>query len=146
MTREATARVLGAMATTAAIVALLAAGCGGRRPSLAAQRQAADSLIAEGCYHCLDEAVGRYVGLPPARDAGARVNDTQLFRALILLALREKELGIGASQHLKQAGLLAPRTTVPVSVNGRPRSSRARTARPAPRVACPEASEHGSGR
>ena len=119
MTREATARVLGTMATTAAIVALLAAllvtGCGGKRPNLAAQRQVADSLIAEGCYHCLDEAVVRYSGLPPARDAVARVNDTQLFRALVLLALREKELGIDASQHLKQAGLLAPRTTVPAA-------------------------------
>ena len=120
MTREATARVLGTVATTAAIVALFAAllvtGCGGsRRPNLAAQRQIADSLIAEGCYHCLDEAVVRYFALPPAREAVARVNDTQLFRALILLALREKELGMDASQHLKQAGLLAPRTTVPAA-------------------------------
>ena len=115
MTRDTTARVLEAMATTAAVIALLATGCGGRRPSLAAQRQAADSLIAEGCYHCLDEAVVRYFGLPPARDAVARINNTQLFRALVLLALREKELGIDASQHLKQAGLLAPRTTVPAA-------------------------------
>ena len=59
----------------------------------------------------------RYFALPPARDAVARVNDTQLFRALVLLALREKELGIDASQHLKQAGLLAPRTTVPAAAH-----------------------------
>ena len=113
MIHDATARVLATVAT-AAVVALLVTACGGtRRPKLAAQRQIADSLIAEGCYHCLDEAVVRYAALPPARDAVARVNDTQLFRALVLLALREKELGIDASQHLRQAGILAQRTTVP---------------------------------
>jgi tetratricopeptide (TPR) repeat protein len=115
MSGAATARVLGTLATAAAIVALLVAACGGRRPSLAAQRQIADSLIAEGCYHCLDDAVARYFGLPPAHEAVARINDTQLFRALVLLALREKELGMDASQHLRQAGLLAPRTTTPAA-------------------------------
>ena len=44
-----------------------------------------------------------------------RANDSQLFRALLLLALREKELGLDASQHLKQAGLLAPRTSAPAA-------------------------------
>jgi tetratricopeptide (TPR) repeat protein len=116
MTREATTRSLGTMATAAAIVTLLVTACGGpRKPNLAAQRQAADSLIAEGCYRCLDEAVVRYFALPSSRDAVARVNDTQLFRALVLLALREKELGIDAAQHLRQAGLLAPRTAVPAA-------------------------------
>jgi tetratricopeptide (TPR) repeat protein len=116
MTRETTARVLGPAATAAAVGALLLTACGGaRRPTLAAQRQIADGLIAEGCYHCLDEAVVRYFALPPARDAAARVNDTQLFRALVLLALREKELGLDPSQHVRQAGLLAPRTTDPAT-------------------------------
>ena len=117
MSRDATARVVATGAIAAAAVALLVAACGGRRPSLAAQRQVADSLIAQGCYHCLDEAVVRYVALPPARDAVARVNDTQLFRALVLLALREKELGIDAAEHLRQAGLVAPRTTVPAAAH-----------------------------
>ena len=116
MTPEATARTLGTLAAATAAVALLLTACGGpRRPSLAAQRQVADELVAEGCYHCLDEAVVRYFALPPARDPVARVNDTQLFRALVLLALREKELGIDASQHLRQAGLLAPKTTAPAA-------------------------------
>jgi tetratricopeptide (TPR) repeat protein len=115
MIRGAPSRVAGGVVTAAAMAALLVTACGGRRPSLAAQRQIADSLIAEGCYHCLGEAVVRYFGLPPARDAVARVNDTQLFRALVLLALREKELGLDAAQHLKQAGLLAPRTTTPAA-------------------------------
>ena len=51
----------------------------------------------------------RYLGLPPARGQVARANDTKLFRALVLLALREKELGLDAAQHLKQAALLVPR-------------------------------------
>ncbi len=116
MTREPTARVLGTVTTAAAVVVLFATACGGpRRPNLTVQRQIAESAMAEGCYRCLDEAVVRLLGLPPARDPVARVNDTLLFRALILLALREKELGLDAAQHLKQATLLAPRTTVPAT-------------------------------
>jgi tetratricopeptide (TPR) repeat protein len=110
----ATGRVLGGAVTLATAGVLLLTACGGpRRPSLAAQRQVADALIAEGCYRCLDEAVTRYFALPPARGAVARVNDTQLFRALILLALREKELGLDSSQRFKQAATLAPHTTTP---------------------------------
>jgi len=116
MIRETTARVLGVATIAAAVAVSLVNACGGsRRPNLAGQRQVADGLIAEGCYRCLDEAVARYFALPPATGAVARVNDTQLFRALVLLALREKELGIDAAQHLKQAGLLAPRTAAPAT-------------------------------
>ena len=116
MIRETTARILGVATIAAAVAVSLVTACGGsRRPNLAGQRQVADSLIAEGCYRCLDEAVARYFALPPATGAVARVNDTQLFRALVLLALREKELGIDAAQHLKQAGLLAPRTAAPAT-------------------------------
>jgi tetratricopeptide (TPR) repeat protein len=106
-------RVLPRAVTIAAAGVLLLTACGGpRRPSLAAQRQVADALIAEGCYRCLDEAVGRYFALPPAR-AVARVNDTQLFRAVILLALREKELGLDSTPRFKQAATLVPHTTAP---------------------------------
>ena len=116
MILDAGARVVGSAVTAVAGIALLVTSCGGpRRPSLAAQRQAADDLVAEGCYRCLDEAVVRYFALPPARDPVARVNDTLLFRALILLALREKELGIDAAPHLRQAGLLAARTAGPAT-------------------------------
>jgi tetratricopeptide (TPR) repeat protein len=116
MTAEHTARVFGTATTTAAIVVLLLTACGGgRRPNLAVQRQIAESAMAEGCYRCLDEAVVRLFGLPPAREPVARANDTLLFRALVLLALREKELGLDAAQHLKQAGLLVSRTTNPAA-------------------------------
>lgn len=107
------ARLLGAVASGAALLLLLGTACGGRRPSLAAQRLVSDGLVAEGCYRCLEEAVVRYLGMPRGRPAVMRANDTQLFRALVLLALREKELGLDAARHLQQAGLLAPHTMAP---------------------------------
>ena len=57
----------------------------------------------------------RYAALPPARGAVAAANDTKLFRALVFLALREKELGLDAAQHLRQAGLLVERVTTPAA-------------------------------
>ena len=113
MIAERTARILGGVTCAAAVLLLLVTACGGRRPSLAAQRLVSDGLIAEGCYRCLDEAVVRYFGMPRGRPSVMRVNDTQLFRALVLLALRQKELGLDAAKHLKQARLLAPHTTAP---------------------------------
>ena len=116
MIAERRARILGHATTVAAAAVLLVTACGGsRRPSIAAQRLVADGLIAEGCYRCLDEAVVRYFGMPRGSAAVMQVNDTQLFRALVLLALREKELGLDATQHLKQARLLAPHTTAPAA-------------------------------
>jgi tetratricopeptide (TPR) repeat protein len=116
MTPDAVARLAGAGATALAAGVLLLTACGGpRRPSLAAQVESADALVAEGCYRCLDEAVARYFALPPARGAAAARNDTKLFRALILLAVREKELGLDAAQHLKQAGHLVAHTTNPAA-------------------------------
>ena len=85
---ERRARLLGGLTCGAAVLLLIVTACGGRRPSLAAQRLVSDGLIAEGCYRCLDEAVVRYLGMPRGRPAVMRVNDTQLFRALVLLALR----------------------------------------------------------
>ncbi len=116
MNRGAGARLVALLTTAAALGVLLLTACGGsRRPSLATQLLIADGLAAEGCYRCLDEAVVRYFGLPPARGQVARANDTKLFRALILLALREKELGLDPAPRLTQAGLLVTRTTTPAA-------------------------------
>lgn len=113
MIGERAARILGGATCVAALLLVLVTACGGRRPSLAAQRLVPDGLIAEGCYRCLDEAVVRYQSMPRGRPAVMRANDTQLFRALVLLALREKELGLDAAPHLRQAGVIAPGTTAP---------------------------------
>jgi tetratricopeptide (TPR) repeat protein len=116
MKRGAAAQVVVPVTAAVALLSLLLTACGGsRRPSLAAQLLIADGLAAEGCYRCLDEAVVRYVALPPARGLVARANDTRLFRALVLLALREKELGLDPAQRLRQAGLLVARTTAPAA-------------------------------
>ena len=116
MTPDAAARLAGAGVSAFAAGLVLLTACGGpRRPSLATQVASADDLVAEGCYRCLDEAVSRYFALPPARGAAAATNDTKLFRALILLALREKELGLDAAPHLKQAGHLVAHTTNPAA-------------------------------
>jgi tetratricopeptide (TPR) repeat protein len=115
MSRDACIRAGGALATAIALLFLLVTACSERRPSLATQLLIADGQISEGCYRCLDEAVVRYFGLPPTRGHVARANDTKLFRALILLALREKELGLDPAQRLKQAGLLVPQTTTPAA-------------------------------
>jgi len=114
MTLTAIARLGSGLAIAGSTALLLVTACGGpRRPSLAAQVASADTLVAQGCYHCLDEAVGRYFALPPARGAVAAVNDSKLFRALVFLALREKELGLDASQRLKQARTLLPHVSAP---------------------------------
>jgi tetratricopeptide (TPR) repeat protein len=115
MTRDAVARAAGPAITALAAGVLLLTACGGpRRPSLTAQAATADALVTVGCYRCLDEAVARYFALPPAQGAAAAANDTTLFRTLILLAMREKELGLDAAAHLKQAGLLVLHVTNPV--------------------------------
>jgi tetratricopeptide (TPR) repeat protein len=111
MIGDRTARIAGGVTCGAALLFLIGTACGGRQPSLAARRLVSDAMIREGCYRCLDEAVVRYLGMPPARPSVMRVNDTQLFRALVLLSLREKELGLDPTQHLRQARLVAPRTT-----------------------------------
>lgn len=115
MMGDRTARALGAAVAVAAAAFLIVTACGTRRPSLAAQRLVADGLLTEGCYRCLDEAVVRFFGMPRGSAAAMRANDTQLFKALILLALRHKELGLDPSQPLKQAGLLAPHTMAPAA-------------------------------
>jgi tetratricopeptide (TPR) repeat protein len=115
MTSDAAALAARGLTACAAGVLLLTACGGPRRPSLAAQVASADDLVAEGCYRCLDEAVARYFALPPARGAAAAANETKLFRALILLALREKELGLDAAPHLTQAGHLVAHTTNPAA-------------------------------
>jgi tetratricopeptide (TPR) repeat protein len=107
------ARIAGGVTMAASLVLLILTACGGRaRPSLVAQLAAADSLVSEGCYQCLDQAVVRYMALPP-RGAASAANETKLFRALILLALREKELGLDAAPRLKQAKAVLPHVTAP---------------------------------
>jgi tetratricopeptide (TPR) repeat protein len=83
-------------------------------PDLSAfnQLDAADRLVAAGCYACLQRALGIYeqltVSTPAVIVAPTRAVDTAL-----LLAVRERELGIGDGTALQRAGQLAARLPVP---------------------------------
>jgi tetratricopeptide (TPR) repeat protein len=82
--------------------------------AITAELARADALVAEGCYSCLQDALAIYeraaaAGVAPA--AGLRAIDTAL-----LLALRERELGLGRGQALEHALALADRQPVPFDI------------------------------
>lgn len=103
-----------------AICSLLGATCASHprpvlpTPDLSAfnQLDAADRLVAAGCYACLQQALGIYerltVSTPAMIVAPTRAVDTAL-----LLAVRERELGIGDGTALQRAVQLAARLPVP---------------------------------
>jgi len=84
---------------------LLSAGCAAKAappPSFSAEAAKADALRSEGCYSCLKEALSIYerqltLKAPPS-DAPAKAFDTAL-----LIAIREKDLGIPAEESLTRA-------------------------------------------
>jgi tetratricopeptide (TPR) repeat protein len=84
---------------------LLLTACAGRLPSAAPVSSprlefddAADRLIRQGCYRCLEQAFEQ------AQKHGAR---TQAFEAATLLTLRSKELGLPSKAWLERARVLA---------------------------------------
>ena len=82
--------------------------------SITADLSRADALVAEGCYVCLKEALAIYERVDAAGDApaaGLRAIDTAL-----LLAFRERELGLGRGRALEHAVELAGRQPVPYDV------------------------------
>ncbi|MBP1635284.1 MAG: putative system TPR-repeat lipoprotein [Acidobacteria bacterium] len=105
----------------AALVPVGAGACAPRpvldpRPSMAvtADLLAADSLVAEGCYRCLQDALVIYERLDATGDApaaGRRAIDVSL-----LLAMRERELGLGSGKALEHAVDLAGRQPAPYDV------------------------------
>jgi tetratricopeptide (TPR) repeat protein len=83
--------------------------------ALTAELVRADALVSRGCYTCLQEALAIYeraavTGRAPA--AGLRTIDT-----LLLLALRERELGLGSGQSLERAVDLASRQPSPFDIS-----------------------------
>jgi tetratricopeptide (TPR) repeat protein len=82
--------------------------------ALTAELAAADALAAEGCYTCLKEALAIYenVGATGGAPAAAfRAIDTAL-----ILAFRERELGLGGGQALQHALDLAARQPAPFDI------------------------------
>ncbi|HUQ83746.1 MAG TPA: tetratricopeptide repeat protein [Gemmatimonadaceae bacterium] len=68
----------------------------------------ADTKVLEGCYGCLGEARATYERLASARKPLPGVS-TRLFETNVLIALRERELGLDAGGALEKARALSPR-------------------------------------
>jgi tetratricopeptide (TPR) repeat protein len=95
------ALVLGAL-----VVAASCASARVRRETAAGLRDA-DALAARGCHACLVDALAIYQRLTP-RDPALRAQiDRRVFRTSLLLALREKEIGLAAQAHLDRARVFA---------------------------------------
>ena len=83
---------------------VIAAGCApkGPSPQFVAEIAKADALVQQGCYTCLKEALAIYdkhaaakVPIPGAREGQ--------FEAALLIAIREKELGIPGDESMARA-------------------------------------------
>ena len=90
-------------------IAILMAGCApkGPSPQLIAEVAKADALVRQGCYTCLKEALAIFdkhaaakVPIPGAREGQ--------FEAALLIAIREKELGIPGDESMARALRLLP--------------------------------------
>ena len=74
----------------------------------------ADALVAEGCYWCLKDALAMYERLAATGDAPAA--GLRAIDAALLLALRERELGLGGGRALEHAMELADRQPLPYDI------------------------------
>jgi tetratricopeptide (TPR) repeat protein len=79
-------------------------GCApkGPSPTLVAEAAKARALVQQGCYTCLKEALGIYDKLSSAKAPVADAVEGR-FDAALLLAIREKELGIPGDESMVQA-------------------------------------------
>jgi tetratricopeptide (TPR) repeat protein len=85
-------------------------------PGFAVTRElaSADALVARGCYTCLQEALAIYERVAAAGTAAAA--DRLAIDAALLLALRERELGLGGGKSREHAIDLASRQPAPFDV------------------------------
>jgi tetratricopeptide (TPR) repeat protein len=74
----------------------------------------ADGLVAEGCYVCLTDALAIYERLAATGDAP--VAALRAIDASLLLALRERELGLGSARSLEHAVELASTQPAPYDI------------------------------
>ena len=99
----------------ACIAGLTSAACASARirKENALALAAADAKVLEGCYHCLQDARHTFERLA----AGKKSKDSpaiaaRLFETDILIALREKELGLDSRGAMERASTVAPRVPV----------------------------------
>jgi tetratricopeptide (TPR) repeat protein len=104
--RCARVRLAASGAVCLAGVLLLGCGARGASPQLVAEIGKADTLLRAGCYRCLENALAIYerVARSPRAPVGAARG---AFAAALLLAVRDKELGIPPETWLERARALA---------------------------------------
>jgi tetratricopeptide (TPR) repeat protein len=90
-------------------IVLFVSGCAARGPApqLTAEIARADALVSEGCYTCLKEALAVFEKHLTAKRAPLGLAD-KAFNAALLVALREKELGIPGEESMARALRLLP--------------------------------------
>jgi len=90
-------------------VVLPLAACAARRPSpqTRAALDRAEALVRQGCYLCLQEAADILEQQVSAASAPSATLRLRLVEARVLVGLRQRELGIDASQALMRARALA---------------------------------------
>ena len=108
-------------ATASAFAILAAVACGPRpvldpRPGMAltAELARADALVAAGCYACLNDALAIYERL--AATGGAPAAGLKAIDTALLLALREREIGLGNGRSLERAVALAAGQPAPYDI------------------------------
>jgi hypothetical protein len=85
---------------------LVSVGCAARaRPPASPTIADADRLAAVGCYTCLVDALKIYDAILAGRPSQVAMRGA--FRTALLLAVREKEIGLPASTYLSRARTLA---------------------------------------
>ena len=109
-----------------ALIGLVACAARGPSPQVVAELGKATALVREGCYTCLKDAQSIFEGLSalPRPAAGAAQG---AFEATLLMAMREKELGLPADASLARARQHASRI-------GNPKEGAASTATVSPSV------------
>ncbi|HUE90456.1 MAG TPA: hypothetical protein VMO26_30595 [Vicinamibacterales bacterium] len=90
------------------LVMLTVAGCASRRPSpqLVAELGRAQSLVAAGCYRCLEDALSTFERIAAAPDAPMDARRAA-FTAALLVAVRSRELGLSDRAALERAQTLS---------------------------------------
>ena len=86
----------------AVLAALAVSACGVHRKPVAtapSQLVRADTLLAAGCYRCLEEAQTIYERLAGSSRRDAATARARAFDAVVLLAVRDRELGLRAGDH-----------------------------------------------
>src|SRR5215211_2115225 len=112
---EVRVRIAAAVIAFAAVSASLGCASARIRKANALALAVADTRVLEGCYGCLRDARATY-----ARVAGDKHTKqpapviARLFETDVLLALREKELGLDSRASMDRARALVPR--VPASL------------------------------